>query len=131
MQDVLRFWLERGADGYRIDAIDRLLKDPQLRDDPPATEPFGLPLTRGGGQARAHQLAQRPGHRGGARQDPRGLRATPSWSARCTCRARAGSRTRDYFDAVFAFELLHSPWEAGPAASRDRGHARVSPAPPG
>ena len=24
--------------------IDRLLKDPQLRDDPPATEPFGLPL---------------------------------------------------------------------------------------
>ena len=27
MQDVFRFWLERGADGYRIDAIDRLLKD--------------------------------------------------------------------------------------------------------
>ena len=61
MQDVLRFWLERGVDGYRIDAIDRLLKDPQLRDDPPATEPFGLPLTRGRGQARAHQLrATRP-----------------------------------------------------------------------
>ena len=46
MQDVLRFWLDRGVDGYRIDAIDRLLKDPQLRDDPPASEPFGLPLAR-------------------------------------------------------------------------------------
>ncbi len=29
MQDVFRFWLGRGADGYRIDAIDRLLKDPR------------------------------------------------------------------------------------------------------
>src|SRR5688500_9324594 len=45
MQDVLRFWLDRGVDGYRIDAIDRLLKDAQLRDDPPASEAFGLPLS--------------------------------------------------------------------------------------
>src|SRR4051794_33305428 len=44
MQGVIRFWLEREADGYRVDAIDRLMKDPELRDDPPATEPFGLPL---------------------------------------------------------------------------------------
>ena len=44
MQDVVRFWLDRGADGYRLDAIDRLMKDPELRDDPPATEPFGLPV---------------------------------------------------------------------------------------
>ena len=35
MQDVLRFWIERGVDGFRIDAIDRLMKDPELRDDPP------------------------------------------------------------------------------------------------
>src|SRR5918992_3650706 len=45
MQDVIRFWLARGVDGYRVDAIDRLLKDPELRDDPPAAEPFGLPLS--------------------------------------------------------------------------------------
>ena len=31
---ALRFWLARGVDGFRLDAIDRLLKDPQLRDDP-------------------------------------------------------------------------------------------------
>src|SRR5215213_9258791 len=37
MGDVVRFWLDRGVDGFRLDAIARLGKDPQLRDDPPAT----------------------------------------------------------------------------------------------
>jgi len=35
MHDVLRFWLERGVDGFRIDAVGCLAKDPDLRDDPP------------------------------------------------------------------------------------------------
>ncbi len=35
MHDVLRFWLDRGVDGVRIDAIHRLGKDPDLRDNPP------------------------------------------------------------------------------------------------
>ncbi len=29
------FWLERGVDGFRLDAIDFALHDPLLRDDPP------------------------------------------------------------------------------------------------
>ena len=74
MQDALRFWLERGADGYRVDAIDRLLKDPQLRDDPPAIGAVRAAAARGRGQAGADQLAQRARHRRGARQDPRGVR---------------------------------------------------------
>ena len=43
MADVMRFWIARGVDGFRLDAIDRLMKDPQLRDDPPATGPPALP----------------------------------------------------------------------------------------
>jgi alpha-glucosidase len=43
MQEAIGFWIERGVDGYRIDAIDRLMKDPELRDDPPAEASFGLP----------------------------------------------------------------------------------------
>jgi len=35
MHDVLRFWLRRGVDGFRIDVMDRILKDPDLRDNPP------------------------------------------------------------------------------------------------
>jgi glycosidase len=111
MQDVLRFWLRRGAAGYRIDAIDRLLKDPQLRDDPPAAEPFGLPL----------------------REDEAKLALSNSRNAPDTGKALAKIREAsgdaflvgevylpsvrwqpysEYFDAVFAFELLHSPWDA-------------------
>ena len=34
MLDVLRFWCERGADGFRIDALRQLFKDDQRRDNP-------------------------------------------------------------------------------------------------
>jgi alpha-glucosidase len=32
---VIRFWLRRGVDGFRVDVIDRILKDKQFRDNPP------------------------------------------------------------------------------------------------
>jgi alpha-glucosidase len=34
MHATLRFWFERGVDGFRIDVVQRLAKDPDLRDDP-------------------------------------------------------------------------------------------------
>ena len=30
-----RFWLDRGVDGFRIDVAPMVMKDPQLRDNPP------------------------------------------------------------------------------------------------
>ena len=36
MFDVVCFWLDRGVDGFRIDVIHFLIKDSQLRDNPPA-----------------------------------------------------------------------------------------------
>ena len=38
MYDVMHFWLDRGVDGFRIDALEVLLKDEQLRDNPPNPE---------------------------------------------------------------------------------------------
>ena len=35
MYDVLRFWLDRGVDGFRVDVLWRLIKDAHFRDDPP------------------------------------------------------------------------------------------------
>jgi alpha-glucosidase len=35
MLAVLRFWLERGVDGFRVDTIHHLIKDDQYRDNPP------------------------------------------------------------------------------------------------
>jgi alpha-glucosidase len=34
MYNVLRFWLERGVDGFRVDVIWHLIKDGQFRDNP-------------------------------------------------------------------------------------------------
>jgi alpha-glucosidase len=34
MYDVLRFWLERGVDGFRVDVIYHIVKDDQFRDNP-------------------------------------------------------------------------------------------------
>lgn len=34
MADVLRFWLDRGVDGFRVDVIWHLVKDDRYRDDP-------------------------------------------------------------------------------------------------
>ena len=33
--DVMRFWLDKGVDGFRVDVMWHLLKDEQLRDNPP------------------------------------------------------------------------------------------------
>jgi alpha-glucosidase len=36
--DTARFWLDRGADGFRLDALNFMMHDLQLRDNPPATD---------------------------------------------------------------------------------------------
>ena len=41
MQDTLRFWLDRGIDGFRVDVVHCLGKDAALPDDPP--ELVGVP----------------------------------------------------------------------------------------
>ena len=48
---VARFWLDRGVDGFRIDALNFIMHDPDLRDNPPApdrgttrTRPFDFRL---------------------------------------------------------------------------------------
>ncbi len=38
MHSVLRFWLDRGVDGFRVDAVLPVIKDNQFRDNPPRTE---------------------------------------------------------------------------------------------
>ena len=35
MHDVMRFWLRRGVDGFRVDVMWHLIKDDLLRDNPP------------------------------------------------------------------------------------------------
>jgi alpha-glucosidase len=112
MQDALGFWVDRGAAGYRVDAIDRLLKDPELRDDPPSTgEPFGLPLSD-------EELKRTLLHSRNAPDTPKAL---------ARIREAVGdhllvgevylpsAKWQPYLESLnvaFAFELLHASWDA-------------------
>ncbi|MGN6431102.1 MAG: alpha-amylase family glycosyl hydrolase [Gaiellaceae bacterium] len=111
-QDIVRFWLDRGVDGFRLDAIDKLIKDDQLRDDPPAKGDFPLPLRPESAKLERVYSGHRP----------------EAIDALRTIRAAAGDAllvgevfqpTGEYppylqvLDLVFAFELLFAPWDAG------------------
>ena len=53
LMEVARFWLDRGVDGFRLDAINFAMHDPELRDNPPSglamdrvTRPFDMQAPR-------------------------------------------------------------------------------------
>lgn len=48
MLGVMRFWLDRGVDGLRVDAVQNVIKDGRFRDNPPnpAFRPGDDPFTR-------------------------------------------------------------------------------------
>ena len=78
--------------GYRIDAIDRLLKDPSCAMTRPRASRSACPCARTRPSSRSRNSRNAPTP---ARPSPRSARrwGTPSWWGRSTCRARSGSRT--------------------------------------
>jgi len=126
MQDVVRFWLGRGVDGFRLDAIDRLVKDEQLRDDPPATKPFPLPLHPDAAPLEMRYSGNRP-------EAIQVLRAVREAAGDALLVGELFRPVGEYapwlevLDLVFPFEFLFSPWDAerlraaiGPAAELGR-----------
>jgi alpha-glucosidase len=112
MQDALEFWIDRGAAGYRIDAIDRLLKDPQLRDDPPATEAFGLPLSKKETKLALTHSRNAP-DTGEALGRIREAVDDALLVGEVYLPSAKWQPYLEHLDAAFAFELLHSRWDAG------------------
>jgi alpha-glucosidase len=111
MQDVLRFWIERGADGYRIDAIDRLMKDPKLRDDPPASEPYGLPLSEEEAKLALSNSRNGPGT-SEALAKVREAVGDAFLVGEVYLPSARWQPYIEHFDAAFAFELLLASWDA-------------------
>ena len=55
--DIGRFWLDRGVDGFRLDAVDFFLHDPALRDNPAQPPPGGrIPAKLFGLQQHIHDM---------------------------------------------------------------------------
>jgi len=112
MQEVVRYWLGHGADGFRVDALDRIAKHPDLIDDPPRTRPFPFPQP-----ADVAALDQRHS----SHWIP-GL-AAPLAALRSAAGAGflVGEVYRptaelgpylEHLDTAFVFELMFAPWRA-------------------
>jgi alpha-glucosidase len=79
-EDILRFWFDRGVDGFRIDSAAMLVKDPTCPTTTRPPRPGPAPVHRPGrhprdlpGVARRRRLLRRA-----ARADRRGLAARPA-----------------------------------------------------
>jgi alpha-glucosidase len=64
--DIVRFWWDRGVAGFRIDVCNMMIKDAELRDNPPATEDdpldqqfMGLKAVYNCDRPEAHDILQR------------------------------------------------------------------------
>jgi alpha-glucosidase len=126
MQSVVRFWLERGVDGFRLDAIDRMVKDAELRDEPAATSAFPFPLHPDAAGLERRYSVGRP-------EVVEALAALREAAGDALLVGEVFEPTTGYprylevLDLVFSFELLFSPWDAdrlrvaiGPAAELER-----------
>jgi len=129
---VLRFWLDRGVDGFRVDVPHLLMKDPELRDNPPNPDPRPNPVDRQHpafhAQLHVHDRQHPDLHpvfrRMRALLDRYGphtlliaeLEVGP-WD---TWRRYFGEQL-DEFHLPFSFGLIETPWEAAPVREAVEG----------
>ena len=139
MHDVYSFWLDRGVDGFRIDVAQRIMKDPDLRDNPPAPPDLELTFKSMGeyeSQLHIHDMAHPDIHDlyrdlrvvVDSYQPPRvtigevHLFDLDEW-------AGYYGRDLDEMHLPFNFTLLYAPWTA--AAVRKRVDDLEAALPPG
>ena len=119
MHDVLRFWFRRGIDGFRIDVLNLIAKDPELRDDPPNPDyRAGMHL-----RDRNRYIGGHDGPEIGARLEE--LRAVAdefddrvligeTYLPLDRIVAYYGTTDAPGIHLPFNFQLILLPWEAGP-----------------
>ena len=111
---ALRFWLDRGVDGFRLDALDRLLKDPERRDDPPRTpdSPRVLPETDADFSALEHVHSRNAPDIATAVGELREAAGDAFLVGEVYLLSDAIGPYLAALDAAFSFELFQSPWDA-------------------
>ena len=116
---ALRFWLDRGVDGFRLDALDRLLKDPRRRDDRvrDARSPHGLPEADPEYAQLEHDRSRNAPDIGTAIAQLRAAVGDAFLVGEVYLRSEALAPYLEGLDTAFSFELFHAPWTA--AAVRD------------
>ena len=115
---ILRFWLDRGVDGFRIDVAHSMVKDAGLRDNPFVADiaPEASPRTAFAAMRHDHDLDQadvlevhRDWHRIAADHDAVLIGEVYLDSAAAVGRYVADG---DAVDVSFFFPVLHTTWDA-------------------
>jgi len=122
MYAALRFWLDRGVDGFRVDVLWLLIKDDQLRDNPP--NPAWRPGDRSHGQLLPVHDADQPEVHEVVAEMRRVLDAYPGERVLIGEIYLPLERLVTYYgqdrrgaDLPFNFQLLLMRWDAGEIAS--------------
>ena len=116
--EAMRFWFERGVDGFRVDAIFAAIKDELLRDNPPDRRPHVIPgLGRDAGQDPLWSMNRPEVHdvirhlRRVAAEFPGRVLVGEAYLPVEELAGYLGNGADDEFHLVFNFEMLLTPWE--------------------
>ncbi|MDJ0851978.1 MAG: alpha-amylase family glycosyl hydrolase [Myxococcota bacterium] len=110
MHDTLRFWLDRGVDGFRMDVIHCIGKDPALADVDENLR--AIPYCALHEDERTHALLR--GIRGVLAEYPRERVAVGEIALLTTEQVARYYGQGDQLHLAFNFRSLFTPWEAGP-----------------
>jgi alpha-glucosidase len=108
MHDTLRFWLARGVDGFRIDVVHGIGKDPALPDTPPELE--HIPMSALNDQPSTHALIRRI--RGVLGEFPGDRVMVGEVYLFSTTAVASYYGSGDELHLAFNFPPLFAPWEA-------------------
>ena len=132
--DIVRFWFDRGIAGFRIDVCNMIVKDAELRDNPPATEAddagaqaLGQRTVYNGNRPEVHDVLRRWRALADAYDERRVLIGeTPVDDSEAL--AHFYGRDGDELNLAFNFPFIAAPLEAGPPrAIVESTEARLPP----
>jgi alpha-glucosidase len=138
MLDVLRFWLDRGVDGFRVDVAHMLMKDPELRDNPPSPggEPNPYDIQHPDFASQLHVNDRMHPDLHGVLRDIRRVLDEYAGDRVAIGEVEAMDWERwaaffgpelDELHMPFAFKLIETPWEAEALAEVAAGLERALP----
>ena len=111
MEATLRFWLDRGVDGFRADVIHGIGKDPALPDDPPGR--VGVPRSSTNDDPRTHVLLAELRQLLDAYPGDRAMVGEVFLLSTRQVATYYGSPAVPELQMAFNFPPLFAPWDAG------------------
>ena len=135
--DIVRYWWDRGVAGFRIDVCNMMIKDAELRDNPPATEDdpldqqfMGVKAVYNTDRPEAHDILRRWRAISDSYEPPRLLIGETNVDQLPTLMEFYGDG-HDELHGGFNFVFLNAPSRPRPCGPSSRRSRRSCPTGPG